>query len=437
MRRLLAGLTPVVLMTQSLALLTACSGGSSIPTSSSLNSLHSPYSLIARGASSSPIQHIVIIVQENRTTDNLFYGFPGADTTPPIALAEMPLNTPNDLSHIHLAFLNDMKGQWEKGSQSYVRRSDVVPYWTMAQRYVLADRFFQTNEGPSFPAHQYLVSGTSSIAQGSPLFADGNPGNSRYGDYHQGGCDSSPGTTVSVLDVNNPSAPQAAQYPCYERTALTDLLDAKGLTWRYYQNTGGSGLWNALDAIRHIRASSEYGTNVVSPSKTVLTDIAAGTLANVTWITPSPADSDHPHSAGDNGPSWVASIVNTVGHSKYWSSTAIFVTWDDWGGWYDHVVPQQRNAYELGFRVPLLVISPYAKQGYVLHEPSDFGSILKFVEQNWNLGSMHTADATSGSLDDAFDFTASRNVRFQSISAPLGTNSFVHEAADDSAPDSD
>lgn len=120
---------------------------------------------------------------------------------------------------------------------------------------------------------------------------------------------------------------------------------------------------------------------------------------------PSLCASDHPASGADQGPLWVTRVVNAVGKSKYWDSTAIVVLWDDWGGWYDNAPPQRLNYTSLGFRVPMIVISPYAKGGYVSHTDYDFGSVLKFVEETFNLGSLDTSDASANSIADAFDFS--------------------------------
>ncbi len=175
------------------------------------------------------------------------------------------------------------------------------------------------------------------------------------------------------------------------------------MTWRYYQEHRGPGLWNALDAIKHIRYGSDY-KNVVWPPSEILSDVARGDLATVSWVTPTAAASDHAGHTNGSGPDWVASVVNAIGESKYWDSTAIIVTWDDWGGWYDHVKPPQYNAYELGFRVPLVVIGAYAKSGYVSHKQHEFGSILKFAEKSLGLGSLGTTDVRADDLSDCFSF---------------------------------
>jgi len=370
-----------------------------------------------------PLQHIVIIVQENRTPDNLFQGLPGADIATKglnsqnqwVTLHSVNLADGYDISHAHGAFKKQYNGGKMNGfdaklskecstnicAYGYVPNADVAPYFAMAEQYVFADKMFSTQQGPSFPAHQYIVSGTSSItASPWPLAAE-NPNGAMIGG--QGGCDSAPTTTVANIAQDGTEAQKT--FPCYERPALTDLIDAKGLSWRYYQASGGPGLWNGLDAVKHVWQSPEYKTNVIYPSTNVLNDIASGHLASVTWITPRSTSSDHAHTNDGSGPSWVANIVNAIGTSPFWSTTAIVITWDDWGGWYDHVKPPVRNAYELGFRVPLIVISPYAKAGYVSHTQHEFGSILHFAETTFGLGSLNTTDALSDDLSDCFDFT--------------------------------
>jgi phospholipase C len=160
------------------------------------------------------------------------------------------------------------------------------------------------------------------------------------------------------------------------------------------------------------------------PSSQFLTDIGNGTLSNVTWITPTAQSSDHPMLNDGSGPSWVASVVNAIGESQYWDSTAIFVTWDDWGGWYDHVAPPNYTSYELGFRVPLIVISPYAQNGYVSHTQHEFGSILKFTEEQLNLPSLGTTDERADDLSDCFNFNQSPTP-FVTIPATIGPSYFL------------
>jgi phospholipase C len=391
-------------------------------------------SIEAAAAFAKPIQHVVIIFQENRTPDNLFRGLPGADTNPNIKLTQIPLASDKDIDHTHAGFLNEFEHGFRGLALSYVKRADVQPYFSMAEQYAFADRMFQTNEGPSFPAHQYIVSGTSTITQGSPLRAAEGPILPGLPSLKAGGCDSPAGTTVALIDPSGSESQKA--FPCFERPALTDLLQAKGLSWRYYQFYVGSGMWNALDAIKHVRDSQDYQTNVIAPSATFLTDIGTKGLASVTWITPSGAASDHSPETDGSGPSWVAAVVNAIGKSKYWGSTAIFLTWDDWGGWYDHVPPKQLNSYELGFRVPLVIVSPYAKKGCVSHVDHEFGSILKFAEETFSLGSLGTTDVRSDDLSDCFDFTQKPRA-FKKIPAPLPPSHFLKQPAVDVPPDDD
>jgi phospholipase C len=167
-----------------------------------------------------------------------------------------------------------------------------------------------------------------------------------------------------------------------------------------------------------------------------LTDIDNGQLANVTWVMPSGRSSDHPATNDGSGPSWVASIVNAIGNSRYWDNTVILITWDDWGGWYDHVAPSVINSYEYGFRVPLIVVSPFAKQAYVSHDTYDFGSILKFIEEIYHLPSLGYADRfAQNDLSDCFDFH--RHNMFKKINAPHDAKYFLNDKRAPTDPDDD
>jgi phospholipase C len=399
---------------------------------------------------SSKIAHVVIIFQENRTPDDLFNGLPGANTVrsglnskgEKVPLKPVSLTAPYDLSHTHPSFdieynsgkLNgfdhetsncrgaDVCTPKDVRAYGYVPQSEVEPYFIMASTYTFGDEMFQTNEGPSFPAHQYIVSGTSTITNGSSLRAAENP--FRPNGALSGGCNSPSGSIVTLID----SAGKEIQggYPCFNRISLMELLDAKSLTWRYYQATAGAGIWNGPDAILGIEQSRDYASHVATPPSQVLTDIANGELADVTWVTPTALASDHSLDTDGSGPSWVAAVVNAIGESKYWNSTAIFVTWDDWGGWYDHVSPMIYNSYELGFRVPLVVISPYAKNHYVSHVQHEFGSILKFTEKIFGLPSLHTTDVRSDDLFDCFDFSQPPT-KFKHIPAKYPPSYFMHQ----------
>jgi phospholipase C len=315
---------------------------------------------------------------------------------------------------------------------SYVPQDQTQPYWDMARQYTFADRMFQTNSGPSAPAHQYITSGTSLASTSSSLLAAEN-GDSPGGGP-TAGCDAPAGTTTPLIDPGTGDETQRAG-PCFDHPTLFDLLDTRGVSWRYYVANLGPGLWNAPDAIRHIRYGPDYG-NVSAPSANVLSDIQTGKLAQVSWVMPTAAASDHSRSTDGSGPAWVASVVNAIGTSKYWNDTAIFITWDDWGGWYDHVAPPQYNAYELGFRVPLIVVSPYARSGYVSHVRHEFGSILKFTEGTFALGSLGYTDARADDLSDCFDFTQAPT-GFRTIASKRRASYFQQLPADARAIDDD
>jgi phospholipase C len=438
------------------------------------------------GFSGGLIKHIVIIVQENRTPDNLFQdpvlisrhadiaqsGLNSKGQT--IPLTQMDLAVHYDLGHNHAAFVDMYDGGKMDGADKipvvcekgytgcpppnlsnpqfvYVNPAEVQPYFQMAEQYTFGDRMFQTNQGPSFPAHQFLLAGTSAPTASSDLFAAENiyPGVGA-------GCIAPPGSIVKLI---NPAGVEATtQYPCFEHATLTDELDAKGISWRYYA-PNGNYIWTAPDAIQHMcQPQSQAGTlvctgsawnNVIVPPKgssaNILKDIANNQLAQVSWVIPSGPESDHPQANDGSGPSWVASVVNAIGSSSYWANTAIIVTWDDWGGFYDHVPPplalvncsQWGCGYVYGFRVPLIVISPYAKAQYVSHVNHDFGSILKLVEQVFKLPSLGYADAANlGDLSDCFNFGQPPRA-FQTITAPLTQEHFLNDPRPPSDPDDD
>ncbi|HEV2037294.1 MAG TPA: alkaline phosphatase family protein, partial [Candidatus Eremiobacteraceae bacterium] len=216
---------------------------------------------------------------------------------------------------------------------------------------------------------------------------------------------------------------------CFDHQTLFDRLDAESVSWRYYEALP-NGFWSAPDAIAHIRRGPDWA-NAVSPATTILSDISAAKLPAVSWVIPSVAASDHSLGNDGSGPAWVASIVNAVGNSPYWNSTVIFVTWDDWGGWYDHVAPVMYNSNELGFRVPLIVISPYARLGYVSHVQHEFGSVLHFTEETFGLSPLGYTDARGDDFADCFNFSQTPSP-FVRIQAPPFRMTF-----DDRRPDID
>jgi phospholipase C len=438
------------------------------------------------GAPATVIQHIVIIFQENRTPDNLFQDpvliSRGADIASsgmnsqgeiiPLSPIDLGTSGPSpqnyDLSHAHAAFVAMYDGGRMDGADlipctpaancpphahpnpqfMYVTPADVQPYFALAEQYTFGDRMFQTNEGPSFPAHQFIIAGTSAPTATSRLFAAENPWLASAA-----GCIAAPNDRVAMIDASGSETAQPAEYPCFEHPTVTDLLGEVNVSWRYYAPSAGS-IWTAPDAINHICGpqtiggtltctGAEWTANVVIPQTQVLTDIANGKLAQVSWVIPDGQESDHAAYNDGSGPSWVAAIVNAIGNSAYWWNTAIIITWDDWGGWYDHVPPTVINdgvswgsGYVYGFRVPLIVVSPYARTGYVSHVTHDFGSILKFIETTFQLSSLGYADTPADDLSDCFDFSQTPST-FRTIAAPLDAAHFINDRRAPLDPDDD
>jgi phospholipase C len=383
-----------------------------------------------------PFKHIVIIFQENRTPDNLFGSNPAFEPGVDIAttgvtskgktvqLTALPLDDCYDIAHSHDSFEFALHDGFDKepldGSgctgrlppNPHFKFADnstgtVQPYFDIATANGFANRMFQTNQGPSFPAHQFIFGGTSAPSVSTSLFAAEN-----MGFKGNAGCIGPYGQTVMVIGPDGNESRHPPVFPCFEHPTLGDVLSAANppVSWRYYAPMPGN-IWTAPDAIRHICQAKtvggvrtctgpEWTANVVpdNPAQ-VLTDIAACALPGVSWVIPTAAESDHAAVNTGIGPQWVATIVNAIGGQScggenYWTDTAIFIAWDDWGGWFDHVKPLQINinqskwgsGYTYGFRVPLLVVSAFTPAGFVSNENFDFGSILAFTERNFGLG---------------------------------------------------
>ncbi len=433
----------------------SCSGGAAGPPAS--GAWQRALSRTAKGPSgSTPISHVVIVIQENRSFDDLFATFPGADGAThgktegggQVPLKKVALDYPCDFGHSYSGFLTDYDGgkmdgfNLEGGSPKcpgqagtrpyqYVDPAQIAPYWDMAEQYVLADHMFQTQGSGSFTAHQDLVAGGTTInptqTQSLVDFPSAKPW----------GCDAPAGTVTSLLVATKTKLEyryHKGPFTCFTYATLRDLLDAKSVSWRYYSppEPGSTGsLWNAFDAIQAVREGTEWTTNISSEKK-IFTDVSGGTLAAVSWVVPDEENSDHPGGSSSTGPSWVASIVNAVGESSYWNSTAIVVLWDDWGGFYDNVPPPFFDKWGgLGFRVPAIVISAYAPQPtsgstYVSHTQYEFGSILKFVEETFGLGSLGTTDVRATSISDCFNFAQSPRP-FKPIPASYSRAYFLHQ----------
>jgi phospholipase C len=451
------------------AALSACGGGGSggggvisLPTSSGHH----------HGSGSGQIQHVVLMIQENRTFNNLFAGFPGAVSSKTgyelvpqgtgykkkkIKLTAVNLTDHGNVTHLYKAFLqgyNDgdmdgfnlikyvVSGKPEgKAPYQYVKPSQIGPYRDIAAAWGLADEMFQTQGSDSFTAHQDLIRGGTFVDATESLIDP--PTTSAVW-----GCDSAPGAKTTLITTGLKVEPSAGPFPCSNQfpdygsngyQTLRDLLDAKSVSWKYYtpvwKSNTPSALWNAFDVIAPVRYGPEWTDgHIASPETTIFNDISSGSLPHMSWVIPSASNSDHPgYASKDTGPSWIAQVVNAIGQSSYWNSTVVIVVWDDWGGFYDPVAPPPRDDQGgPGFRVPMLVISPYvptgsgSQGGTVSHTVYGFGSIIRFIEDTWNLGRLGTTDVTSTSMADMLNLDQSPR-QFHQIPSKYAKSYFLHQ----------
>jgi phospholipase C len=406
------------------------------------------------------IKHVVIIVQENRSFDNMFAGWPGADAPMfgyelvnkkrvRIPLQQMTYAENVDMCHLwadaHIAYDKGKMDGFNLERQfaapnckagtivdsipyRYMDHPEIAPYRDLASQYVLADHMFPTEFGTSFTAHQDLIAGTTHI--------DADRWEVNTPTLQPWGCDAPKGTTTNLVDgagtvFTNGPFPCFTQYP-----TIADTLGAKRIPWKYYApplSNDAGGLWTAFDAIRKVRYGPDW-KNVTTPETTALKDYSKGDLPAVSWVIPDLRWADYPVIPNAYGPSWVGDLVNAIGKSKDWNSTAIIIVWDDWGGFYDNVPPPQLDSVGLAIRVPCLVVSPYAKKNYVSHTQYEYGSILKFIEQTFAIGSLHSSDVRANSLVDSFDFTQ-RPRRFVPIRTRFPASFFLSQAPSMRPPD--
>jgi phospholipase C len=368
-----------------------------------------------------PIKRVVFILKENPSFDHLFGRFPGSDgvtsandggTTRP--LTPVP-DDHADIPHCYrcalLAF-NDgrMDGfsQTEE-SEGYVytqfRPEDIPNLWHLANEFVLSDNFFASAQGSSFPNHLYAIAATSGGAHDKP---NQDPQllhqRLRQGYAKSWGCDAPEGAYVEVVDAEGEIE---RVDPCFDFLTEGDLLREAGIPWAFYGATNQQYgyIWSAYSAIRRYREDPEAWAKYVRPVDRILEDIEQDVLPPVTWVTPRGEESDHP---GGNkwchGYNWTTEVINALMRSPSWDETAIFLTWDDYGGYYDHVPPPQVDDFGFGMRVPLLTISPYAKRGAIDGRVGEFSSILRFIEDNWGLTQLTHRDRDAKNLSHNFDF---------------------------------
>jgi phospholipase C len=468
-------------------------------------------------------KHIIVVVQENRTPDNLFQGLcsapfgslTGCSTTPGAGQyniqtsdwldktsstgvtqpRKVTLANTYDLDHSHTGFnamcdmvggtckmdgaagisCNPQTGTTCPGSPQFkfvINKKGILnPYLQLATQYGWSNYMFQTNQGPSFPAHQFLFGATSAPTtqdDGLGIYASENmlKTGGTGGTNVVAGCTALAKTQVKVIMPDGTE--NTTTFPCFEHQTLGDMLDAApgpgpavGISWRYYAPSLGS-IWTAPNAIRHICEPSgpngdcmgqvfmdhvDIPTKIQPPppgapmgSVDILTDISSCSLRQVSWVIPSCQNSDHASCNDGGGPSWVASIVNAVGKATscdggtgYWNDTAIVITWDDWGGWYDHeaptILPPPFGGYQYGFRVPMIFVSAYTPPAYINNNRHDFGSIVKFIQRNFGLtegGLMFADQRSKTNLAEFYDLTQPPRT-FQTVTASRPASFFLKD----------
>jgi len=336
-----------------------------------------------------PIQHLVIIMKENHAFDNYFGTFPGVDGLPAnVSLPNGQGGTASpqwiastwtwDLPHDRTSMIQDYDGgrndmfaavaaSWSPSlvnvTMGYYDARQLGYYWSLASNYTLADHYFQSMLGPTIPNRLFSLAGQA--------------GNLTSNDVPFGG-----------IDI----------------PTIFDQMEARGVTWRYYYSP--SIIYNPLPLyFPRLKADPDMESKVVSMDR-FAGDLAGGTLPNVTYLDPE-ADlqlSEHPPGNVTIGEAWSEGVIQAIQASPEWSSTAILLTWDENGGFYDHVPPPQVDAWGYGFRVPMIVISPYAKRGFVDSQLMDHTSMLRFIADNWGLPYLTNREAHAGNLTSAFDF---------------------------------
>ena len=376
-----------------------------------------------------PIKHVVFIIKENRTFDNYFARYPGADGATHAELSdgrEVRLTVATDVFEpdIGHGFTDGViavnggrmngfdlvtNGETMNGFTSFTRKG-MPNYWAYADEFVLSDRTFSSMYGPTFPAHLYTMAAQAGRVTGNKLETNAEGG------Y----CDDAGETVYRFTKMTQRerrivmAAEEQANMgvvgdfwervrACFDFEVLPDQLNERGISWRYHV---ADGSWmNALLVIKHMRFSKYWGKNV-APEEDFLRDIENNKLKDVTWVVPPPGVNEHP--GGPSvcvGENWTVQHINAIMQSKHWKDTAIFLTYDDFGGFYDHVPPPHYDIMGLGPRVPMLIISPWAKQGYIDSTTYEFSSVLKFIETVFGLDCMTHRDCAASDMMNAFDFT--------------------------------
>jgi phospholipase C len=384
---------------------------------------------VNEGGTQSPIQHLIVIMQENRPFDNFFWTFPGAmgnfqtdsrecmpDNPPRARPCTKPIQVTSPSS-------KDLAHGWTSSWQAYDKgkmdgfvaaegctctmdyyTKATIPYvWDFAANYTLSDMMFSSVKSYSQPNHWFMLSGQAPVVSIT-----------EYGAQEKKQCVNNGEITWSTCYYIN----QAQKI-----STMPDLLAEKGITWKYYDvppeptldqailSGNANAYWNPLLAKNETYTNSQFGSNVVARAD-FFTDLNNGALPNISWVIPSAPISDHPPANVTLGEWWIDYVISSVMQSKYWNSTAIVLMWDDYGGFFDTIAPPTVSDNEnmtkdvgLGFRVPAVIISPYSRAGYIDNTVYDFESTLAFIEWNWNLPPLGIRDSMANNMTDAFNFT--------------------------------
>ncbi len=370
------------------------------------------------------IEHVVFLIKENRTFDHYFGRFPSADGATQGATCDggtKPLERATDAAfasgHSFIDGISVINGGRMNcfGPEAYVQfwEEDIPNYWAYARTFTLADRFFSSVYGPTGIEHLWTFA-----AQSDRFVDHERPG--QLGVGRRQFCDDPLETAYSFKRLTREEQERVfrleeegkdsalglldlweERWPCTDVEILPDRLEEAGISWKSYR---GPNEWvQPLRMVRHVRFSDMW--EKVVPDTDFVKDIRRGQLPAVSWVTPSFANSEHPPASVCRGENWTVDVMNELMRSEYWDSTAVVVTWDDFGGFYDHVPPPHVDIYGMGPRVPTIIISPWAKPGAVDHDTMEFMSVLRFIEVIFDLEPLTARDAAADDMLSAFDFT--------------------------------
>jgi phospholipase C len=387
-----------------------------------------------------PIKRVMYVMLENRSFNNLFGRFPGVRGTT-VGLAEgkerplirCPDWLPGDLPHDRAAYLNCFNGGTLDGFGSGIYgpnyaytifdEQQIPNYWFWAREFSLSENFFSSAAGPSYPNHFYMVAGTS----GGTI---DNPENIRIRGMEDGrkfkswGCDAV-GDEVYVF-VKDAKGNLTKHDTCFNIPSVGEQLSHEGVDWAFYSAVPGQAgyFWNAYNGVANVFHTDLWHEHV-RPVSGLIDDINKGALPAVSWVTPRFELSDHPPFSTGHAHNWVTDIVNAVMKSDLWKQTAIFLTWDEWGGFYDQIVPPAVDDVGLGIRVPLLTISPYTRRGLIDTEVGEFSTPLRFIADNWGLDYLTPRIANAHNFEHTFDFSGRpRGPRISARRAPAFGKAF-------------